>query len=82
MLRMQIEKFGSTSCEASETKGLMSVLYIQLGKYKEAHRCLKEVLKWQQRNLDKHHPALTNTENTIRKLRQAIKGARESFADV
>ena len=79
---MQVEKFGPTSCEAIETKGLMSVLYIKMAKYKEANRCLKEVLKWQHHNLDKHHPALTNTKETIKKLRQAIKGARESFADI
>jgi len=82
LFRMQVEKFGTMSCEAIETKGLKSVLHIQLGQYKDAHRCLKEVLKWQHCHLDKHHPALTNTKNTIQKLRQAIKGGRESFANV
>lgn len=79
---MQTEKFGPMSSQAIETKGLMSVLYIKLGKYREANRCLKGVSKWQQINLDKHHPALTNTKNTIKKLKQAIKGGRESFADL
>ena len=82
MFKIQVEKFGSTSSEATETKGLLSVIYIQLGQYKEAHRYLKEVSKWQQDNLDKHHPALSNTKNTTKKLKQAIKGARESFADI
>ena len=66
---MQVEKFGSTSSEATETKGLLSVIYIQLGEYKEAHRCLKEVSKWQQQNFDKHHPALSNTKNYHEKIR-------------
>ncbi len=82
LFRMQVEKFGEMSSEATETKGLKSVLYITLGEYKDANRCLKEVLKWQQHNLDKHHPALSNTKSTIRKLKQAIKGARDSFPNV
>jgi len=82
LFAMQIEKFGPMTFEAIETQGLMSMLYIQLGRYQEAQSCLKEVLKWQKLNLDKHHPALTNTNNTIKKLRRAIKGARDAFANV
>ena len=80
--RIQINKFGSISSQATETKGLMAMLYIKLHKYKEANSLLKEVSTWQQQNLDENHPALANTQFTIRKLRQAIKGANQSFADV
>ncbi len=82
LFRTQKKKFGKASCEVTETKGMMSLLYIQLGQYKEAHRCLKDVRTWQKHNLDQHHPALTNTKNTIRKLKEAIRGAKESFASV
>lgn len=79
---MQVQKFGKTSSEVTETKGMMGLLYIKLGQYQEAHRCLKGVKSWQKHNLNEHHPALFNTRQTISKLKEAIKGANESFAAV
>jgi len=54
----------------------MGVLYIQQSNYTVALRCLKDVLKWQQAHLDKHHPALHNTKDAIDKLIVTIKGER------
>lgn len=77
LMRMQIEKFGSLSYQAIETRGLMSALHMKLGNHNDANVLLREVLRWQQRNLDMHHPALKNTHDNIKKLTKAIGSVNE-----
>jgi uncharacterized protein YeaC (DUF1315 family) len=50
----------------------MSVIYIQQKNHKSGIRCLGSVLQWQKQNLDKHHPAIKNTQETIAKMKQAL----------
>ena len=45
---------------------------MKLGNHNDANVLLSEVLRWQQRNLDKYHPALKNTQDNIKKLTKAI----------
>jgi len=70
----QVIKFGSKSWEVAETIGLMSTIHMQQFNYKAAEKCLKAVLNWQKLNLDKYHPAISNTKSIIEKLNQAVKG--------
>lgn len=72
LLKLQTDKLGLECREAVETNGLMGVLYIQQSNYTVALRCLSEVAKWQQSNLDEHHPALKNTRETIKKVEMTI----------
>jgi len=77
--RSHVAKFGPQSREAAETVGLMSTIHTQQFNYKAAEKCLQDVLKWQISNLDEHHPAIANTENTIETLKQAINGEVRVF---
>lgn len=69
--RAQVNKYGKLSDQATETNGLMSLIYIQQRQFDSAEACLLDVLQWQQDNLDQHHIARKNTEMTIEKCRQA-----------
>lgn len=69
--RAQVGKYGNLSDEATETNGLMSLIYIQQQQFDSAEACLLDVLEWQKANLDEHHFARKNTELTIEKCRQA-----------
>mmetsp|Transcript_6659 Transcript_6659/g.9771 ORF Transcript_6659/g.9771 Transcript_6659/m.9771 type:complete len:945 (-) Transcript_6659:28-2862(-) len=65
---IQAQKFGEESRQAVETKGFMSLLYMQQSNHVNAIRCLEHVLRWQMHNLHARHPALQNTKSTIDRL--------------
>ena len=77
----QVDKFGYDSHEAVETQGFMSIIHIQQSNYSEAFRCLCDVLQWQYFRLDKNHPALLNTMDTIHELNVYIRGDCASLMD-
>lgn len=82
LYKLQSVKFGIESREVAETKGLMSVVHIQMGHHSVALRCLSDLLKWQQTNLDRHHPAIQNTKSSMEKLNSAVMGDCILLADI
>ena len=82
LYKLQSAKFGAESGQAAETKGLMSVVHIQMGHHSVALRCLSDLLKWQQANLNRHHPAIENTKCSMDKLNSAVMGDCILLADM
>lgn len=69
---LQSVKYGNESREAVETKGLMSILFIQQSNYTVALRYLNDLLKWQRAHLDENNPSLVNTKCIIEQISHAI----------
>lgn len=79
VLRTQETKFGCQSREAVETIGLMGLLYCQNEDYRDALKCLSTVLKWQQKHLKAHNPAIRNTKDTIKKIERSVQGEASAW---
>mmetsp|Transcript_36057 Transcript_36057/g.41797 ORF Transcript_36057/g.41797 Transcript_36057/m.41797 type:complete len:816 (+) Transcript_36057:335-2782(+) len=79
LLRLQATKFGPLTIEGAETLGMMSLIFIQQCRYKDALRCLEGVLACQKNHVDNDHPALVSTQNAIREVERVMILSDESL---
>ena len=78
-MRLQATKFGPLTIEEAETLGMMSLIFIQQCRYKDALRCLEGVLACQKNHVDNDHPAIVSTQNAIREVERVMILSDESL---
>ena len=74
VLKSQESLYGTNDPATMVTLGVLGYLYILHQNDEQALKCLLAVYKWQQRNLDPHHPCVQHVKDTLKKIEERIQG--------